>query len=405
MISAARPDAPAGERLSVLALEPFGGGSHLAFLDGWRRHGRHAWTLETLPASHWKWRMRGAAPTLADRVRRRLAAGEGPWDVVVCSDMLDLAAFRGLAPPAVARRPAVVYFHENQLTYPVREERERDLHFAWTHVTTSLAATEAWFNSAFHRGEWLGALPRLLTRLPDHRPRRLVQRLAARSRVEPPGIDWPPAAPPARAPGPLHLLWVGRWEHDKAPERFFAALERAEDAGVGFRLSVLGERYREAPAAFARARHRFAGRIERWGWVEGRREYRRVLAGADAVVSTADHEFFGLAVLEAVAAGCFPVVPDRLAYPEVLAGEPDGSDAGGYLYDASGADRGEAALAARIGELAERLERGGGTRVALWRGDPECGRRAVERHAWHHRAPALDAALARVARGRKDRPG
>jgi glycosyltransferase involved in cell wall biosynthesis len=34
------------------------------------------------------------------------------------------------------------------------------------------------------------------------------------------------------------------------------------------------------------------------------------------VVSTAEHEFFGIAVVEAMAAGAFPVLPDRLVYPE-----------------------------------------------------------------------------------------
>ena len=77
-------------------------------------------------------------------------AGEG-WDVVFCSDMLDLAQFRGLAPSAVHRLPAVAYFHENQLTYPVRFEKERDLHFGLTNLTTALAASAVWWSSAFHR--------------------------------------------------------------------------------------------------------------------------------------------------------------------------------------------------------------------------------------------------------------
>ena len=52
--------------MRVLALNPYHGGSHRAFLDGWMANSRHRFTLLTLPAHHWKWRMRHAAVTFAE---------------------------------------------------------------------------------------------------------------------------------------------------------------------------------------------------------------------------------------------------------------------------------------------------------------------------------------------------
>ena len=83
--------------MRILALEPYCGGSHRAFLDGWAARSRHAWCVLGLAAFKWKWRMRHSAVTFADDVAQRVRSGE-QWDCVWCSDMLDLASFKGLAP-------------------------------------------------------------------------------------------------------------------------------------------------------------------------------------------------------------------------------------------------------------------------------------------------------------------
>ncbi len=372
--------------MRILALEPYYGGSHRAFLDRWISGSRHRWTLLTLPAYKWKWRMRHSALTLAGEAEQLLAAGER-WDLLFCSDMLNLAELRGLAPGAIHRLPSVAYFHENQLTYPVRFEQERDLHFGLTNLSTALAASEVWFNSAFHRDELLNAIPRFLKRMPDYQPTGAMDLIRAKSRVQPQGIDeMPPRGD--RGPGPLRILWAARWEFDKDPETFFEALEIARSAGVEFRLSVLGERFKRVPEIFARARESFASRIDRWGYLPRRADYVSALLVADVAVSTARHEFFGVGVVEAMAAGCYPLVPRRLSYPEILEGL--GGAAGEHFYDGSAGQ-----LAARIGELAA-------CRDDLWRGKPERGARAVADFSWPVLRPRLDDALESVAGGSRD---
>jgi glycosyltransferase involved in cell wall biosynthesis len=57
------------------------------------------------------------------------------------------------------------------------------------------------------------------------------------------------------------------------------------------------------------------GELGCWGYQEPE-QYAALLRGADVVLSTALHDFQGIAVIEAAAHGCCPLVPDGLAYPE-----------------------------------------------------------------------------------------
>jgi glycosyltransferase involved in cell wall biosynthesis len=301
----------------IWLIEPYYTGSHQAWAGGYAAHSRHRVRLLTLPGRFWKWRMQGGAVTLA-----RLAAelDERP-DLILASDMLNLPVFLTLAGERLARVPVALYFHENQLTYPLQPGEKRDLHYGFIHLAGGLRADALFFNSAYHLDAFFDELPRLLLHFPDYTELWAVDALRAKSQVLPLGLDLArfdahrPAAP--RTGRPL-LLWNHRWEYDKDPETFFRAVYALAGEGWDFGLILLGESFRNLPAEFLEARERTPERIVHFGYAEDPATYARLLWEADVVVSTAVHEFFGAAVVEACYCGCFPVLPRRLTYPELI---------------------------------------------------------------------------------------
>jgi glycosyltransferase involved in cell wall biosynthesis len=316
----------------LLVLEPYFGGSHRAVLEcllpatGWEVD------LLTLPARKWKWRMRGAAITFAEEARRldaewrrkhsggelARAGAHARWDAVFASTFLNLAEFKGLAGDAVAGTPAVVYFHENQLVYPNRHNEEWDLQFPLTNVTSALAADEVWFNTAWNRDGFLQGIEPFMRQFPDHHPKGLASRIEAKSRVLHPPFDPAPFDGAALTrEARCRIVWPHRWEHDKDPDAFFRAITQLASEGLDFEVAVAGQTFRETREAFEHAGRGLGERLVHLGAPDGREAYARLLAGSDVAVSTAVNEFFGLAMVEAAYAGCYPLVPDRLAYPEI----------------------------------------------------------------------------------------
>jgi len=376
------------ESLKILTLEPYYGGSHKAFLEGWMQYSRHEWTLLSLPPWKWKWRMRHSAITLASQTSDKIREG-GDWDIIFCSDMLNLAEYLGLVPQSIQKLPSVVYFHENQLTYPVAHPQEFDFHYVLTNLITALSATEVWFNSSYHQNIFLGELRGFLKRMPDFQPLEAVEDVWNKSLVRHPGIDQFPKKG-KRTPGPMRIVWAARWEHDKNPELFFKSLQILKARKIEFRISVMGEQFRQNPDVFDSAREEFADHIDRWGYQQERSDYETALLRADVFVSTADHEFFGFSVLEAAAAGAFPLVPEKLAYPETLGLDSGNED----FYYKGEADQ----LAERLVQLSEKFGDN-----CLCDGDPDLAIRIVEKFFWKTKAGLLDEELKRLTHTKPQR--
>ncbi|MTB50809.1 DUF3524 domain-containing protein [Lewinella sp. W8] len=321
----------------IYLLEPYLTGSHQRWAEGLVRHSGHQIRLIGRPGRFWKWRMHGAAVSMAGEVNQL-----PPPDLILATDMLDVATFRALCRH---RCPVALYFHENQITYPWSPTDEdvplqRDRHYGWINYVSALAADAIAFNSHYHQRSFLGALPDFLKVFPDDQVPDTVDTITGKSKVIPLGVDLPSLPPSTRAPGPPILLWNHRWEYDKGPAAFFGVCRRLKEAKVPFRLIVLGEHTQRYPQEFHTARGEFSRQILHWGYAEDRATYWQLLRMADLMPVTSRQDFFGISAVEGMHAGAWPLLPDRLAFPEHLPPDCDG-----VLY------RGEEELAARCVDL------------------------------------------------------
>lgn len=305
--------------MRILLLSAYDAASHRRWREGLvAQFPEHDWQVLTLPARHFSWRIRGNSLTWAMSDRAALERG---YDLVIATSMVDLSTLKGLV-PKLADVPSIAYFHENQFAYPVNERQFDSVDPQMVTLYTALAADRLAFNSKYNRETFLRGVERLLARFPDAVPPGVVEALAADSVVLPVPLEDACFVASSRCRtdgGALRIAWNHRWEYDKGPDRLLAVVDGLLERDVEFELSVLGQGFREEPPEFAPLKARLdehPGRLRRWGYVNGVDEYRRHLQRSDVVLSTAIHDFQGLAILEAVAAGCVPLVPDRLCYEE-----------------------------------------------------------------------------------------
>ncbi|KAM5152238.1 tRNA-queuosine alpha-mannosyltransferase isoform 1-T2 [Mantella aurantiaca] len=384
--------------MSILLIEAFYGGSHRQLMDMLKDE-IEGCVLYSLPAKKWHWRARTSALYFMQAVPL-----SDTYRVLFTSSVLNLAELVALRPD-LGRLKKVLYFHENQLVYPVRKSQERDFQYGYNQILSCLVADIVVFNSAFNMESFLTSISTFLKMIPDHRPRDLEQIIRPKCRVIHFPIRFPDVsrflpghkmilqqsscqsikssepffksdelqkstAEPSHLPKPmqseqdpipqstelistspredtsqhvnlmmsepsssslcadsqrpLHIVWPHRWEHDKDPETFFKVLRKLKEMELRFSVSVLGEMFTDVPEIFSEARTFLGSAVLHWGFLPSKDDYFQVLCEADIVISTAKHEFFGVAMLEAVHCGCYPLCPKSLVYPEIFPAE--------YLY-------------------------------------------------------------------------
>lgn len=303
----------------IVIVEPFFSGSHASWLKQYVARSAHDIELLTMDGRFWKWRMYGAAYTMADAY---MQLNYTP-DVILTTDMIDLSTFLALIRSKLKSSTKIkVYFHENQFAYPWKNDAEdvklkRDMHYGFTNYATAAVADEVLFNSTYNMMSFLEGLASNLKRMPDYPHKDAITRLKSKSKVLPIAIPLKKIdqqiTPPYSGEEAL-ILWNHRWEHDKNPKDFFAALKTLKSQGYPFKLALLGDRYQRCPEDFDSALADFKDHIIQTGLLKGD-DYIAWLRASDILPITSNHDFFGISVMEAIYADCYPILPNRLTYP------------------------------------------------------------------------------------------
>ena len=282
------------------------------------------WTQLVLPGRYFNWRIRGNSLQWALTERFTL---EQDYDLIIATSMVDLSALKGMV-PNLAAIPSLVYFHENQFAYPVSQQqtntaKQANIEPMMVNLYTAVCATQLAFNSAYNRDSFIAGVADLMKRLPEKLPASLLDDLHNKSQVLPIPIALQSGASDVvnHTQQTINLVWNHRWEYDKGPDLLLACLRELREQNIDFKLHLLGQQFRKQPEALQTIQAEFADQLGQVGFVESKQEYEALLQTCDYVISTAYHEFQGLAVGEAVQCGCLPLLPKRLSYPGLIGAE------------------------------------------------------------------------------------
>lgn len=304
--------------MRILLLSAYHSASHRYWCEGLMAAlPEFEWTLKTQPARHFSWRVRASGWLWG---RSDDPDFEADYDLIIATSLSDIVTVKALC-PALQPVPVWLYFHENQFAHPLSDQQYTDHQISWQFQSIQNALCADWisFNTAFNRDTFLAGARQLLKKFPEKLPGQPIDQLTQNSEVLP--VPLTNRFHSHRA-APKHInriVWNHRWEWDKRPELLLSVLMALHGEGFDFELAMLGSGGGRKAGQFKKARERLREHIVHWGEAD-ESTYSEFIRTAGIGVSTALHDFQGLAMLELAQAGATVVVPRRVAYPECLPG-------------------------------------------------------------------------------------
>ena len=303
--------------MNIVLLEPFYSGSHKSWADSLQSKSSHQIEILEVENLSWKKAMTSGAEVLLEDFKNKNII----VDLILANDLIDLPKFmQGLS----SKIPSVIYFHENQLTYPwssnEKNLEENKKKFGLINYKSALATNKCFFNSKYHKESFINSLGVFLDKHEIGDKSKSIEEIRSKSEVLYLGLDlkrFDSYCSQKKNTKPI-ILWNHRWEYDKNPKEFFNVLKEIKDKKIEFELIILGEHFHQGMPTFEDAKQCFKDEIIHFGYVESFSDYAKYLHMADILPVTSNQDFFGASIVEAIYCGALPLLPNRLAYKELI---------------------------------------------------------------------------------------
>ncbi|KAM9250156.1 tRNA-queuosine alpha-mannosyltransferase isoform 4-T6 [Dugong dugon] len=323
--------------MSVLIIEAFYGGSHKQLVDLLQEELEDC-VLYTLPAKKWHWRARTSALYFSQHVPI-----SEHYRILFVSSVLNLTELAALRPD-LGKLKKILYFHENQLVYPVKKCQERDFQYGYNQILSCLVADVVVFNSVFNMESFLTSIGKFMKLIPDHRPRDLESIIRPKCQV----IYFPIRFPDVKRYMPKHkithlkkMLSLERSD-DAAPSMALPSQQEQRgpenvlknftgESGLSGAVSGLGTAQQESlgSSLMQLADWNQSNSSDDSNSYQEEKKQNPTLNPCDTLGGVDDqqrplHIVWPHRWLEAVYCGCYPLCPKDLVYPEIFPAE--------YLY-------------------------------------------------------------------------
>jgi len=305
--------------MNIVLLEPFYTGSHKSWADSFKQKSSHNIEILSLENLSWKKAMTSGAEILLEKYKKN----DVKADLILANDLVNLPNFlQGLN----LSIPSVIYFHENQLTYPWSKNEknlvENKKIFGLINYNSALVADKCFFNSKYHKESFINSLNDFLDQFEIKNKKESIENIKAKSEVLYLGLDLKRfdqyvSLTAIKNKKPI-ILWNHRWEYDKNPKEFFTVLKEIKSKNIEFQLIVLGEHFHQGMPIFEDAKEHFKSEIIHFGYVESFSDYAKYLHMADILPVTSNQDFFGASIVEAIYCNTTPLLPNRLSYSELI---------------------------------------------------------------------------------------